>query len=281
MHNTRYIVAVAVVALVVSSVPVDVSAAPSVAAPESQPGQREQGEAKALRAEAEEHFFRGDFEEAAQKFERAFSVAGHASDLFNAGRVYEEKGDIVAALERYEQFAQQPRVPLEDRAVAAKRIEVLRVLVEERGDNDGDEKPSTPAPAAYPSNASMDDPRPAETGKSMVVSGVALLGLGSALAVAGGVGFGLAARRNSDKVNDLSDGINTDRVTLSEAERIDARGRDFAALQITFLVAGGATAAVGAGLLAGGLIRRKYAKLRAVAPTVGPHTVGVNTLWRF
>lgn len=281
MHITRTIVAVVTASLIASSVPNVAIAGPGVAGPESPPSPREQEEAKVLRAEAEEHFFRDEYDDAVQKFERAFGVAGHPSDLFNAGRVYEEKGDIVTALERYEQFAEQPRVALEDRAIAAKRIEVLRVLVDEGGDGGGDENRSAPPPAMPAGSTPADAPTPADTGKPMIIAGGALLGIGSAIAIAGGIGFGLAARRNSDKVDDLANGTNPDRVTLAEAEDLEAQGKDFAALQISFLVAGGAIAVVGAGLLAGGIVRRKNARLRALGPSVGPRTVGINAIWRF
>lgn len=236
-----------------------------------------------MRQQAEEMFFQEDFDAAIARFEQAHALDPDPTDLFNIGRIYEQQGKLEPALEHYEDFAELPGLSLEERAAAAERIKVLRVLVA-KGDVGG----TTPRlPTSSIDLRTADDgslgARPVDKprGRSMVVSGSTLLAVGAAAALAGGVGFGLAARRRADQVKDLANGSNPGRLTLAEAEAIDATGRDFSTLQITFIAAGGAIALAGAALLTAGLVQNKRARLAAITPTIDSKMVALQGVWRF
>lgn len=235
-------------------------------------------EAQALRTRAEEAFFAGDYDEAIVAFKEAHELSSHATDLFNLGRVHEEKGDLADALEYYEAFAALPRLSLEQRAAAAERIEVLRKIVD-RPDEVDDRRPleaPPPQPARDPRYDQLRDPT-----RALIITGGALAGVGAALAIGGGVGFGLWARRSGERVTVLSSGQNPDRLKLSDAEDLHTQGRNAEALQITFIATGGALAVIGGSLLATGLIKRRNARLTAVAPSASPTALGATAHWRF
>ncbi len=235
-----------------------------------------------LRELAEQRYFEEDFAGALEAFERAAELAPHPTDLFNMGRIREEMGELEPALRLYEEFVSQPQIPLEERAAAAERIEVLRKVV----------KPATPAQSDNPPPRRADGganedrgPEPEEH-RALVISGITLSALGAAIAVGGGAGFGIAARRNSDRVDDLSGGQNPNRLTLREAEDLEAQGRDFEVLQIVSLVTGATIATLGTALLVTGLRRRAKSRrgtahLKMVAPALSTRSLGLQTSWRF
>lgn len=241
-----------------------------------------QQEAAALRKRAEERYFADDHAGALADFARAWELAPHPTDLFNMGRIHEEMGDLEDAVARYEQFVEQPRIPLEERKLVAERLEVLRVLVAKQ-------QPAA-APPPLPrmdaagrdamSDGGAEDRRMRQT-RPLVASGASLLGLGAAIAIAGGLGFGLTARRASDRVDALGNGRNPERLDLTEAENLDARGKDLEALQIASLATGGVMIAIGAALLGTGLARRRAGVRHSVSAAVSARSVGVTTRWRF
>jgi tetratricopeptide (TPR) repeat protein len=240
----------------------------------SEPDDSAATEATQLRANGDASFRAGKLDEALAAFERAHELSPDPTDLFNIGRIHEETGDLAAALARYQEFVAQPRLSLEERRAAAERIEVLRVLVKP-------DEPEAPKPiVAAPPPPTIDTGRAKpNAGRPLVSAGSTLLALGAAIAVGGGVGFGLAARRRADTIDALASGSNPDRLTLAQAEDIHARGRDFEALQITFIVSGSALALIGTSLLAGGLVQRKRAL--ALAPVVGRRAIAFQARWRF
>lgn len=233
-----------------------------------------------LRKDAEDRFFEEDFDGAIANFEAAYELSPHPTDLFNMGRIHEEKGELELALRRYEQFVAQPKVSLEERSVAADRIKVLRVLVQEEQDakRAADEPRSE---VVVTESRTQNDGELRKEGRPMVISGITLLSVGAALAAAGGLGFGLAARRQSDRVADLDTGRNPERLSLSEAEDIQARGKDLETFQIVSVAVGAGVVLAGAGLLAAGLVQRRKHRLEAFSPSFGPGFVGASTGWRF
>lgn len=244
-----------------------------------------QAQAVQLRKQAEQRFVDEDYTGALADFQRAYELAPHSTDLFNMGRIHEEMGELQSAVERYEEFVEQPRVPLEERAQAAERLEVLRVLVAK------DTPPSAAAPrldgnpnrdaSRFDDRASVDALRAREN-RPLVASGATFLALGAGIALAGGLGFGLAARRASDGVDELDEGRNPDRLSLSQAEDLDAKGKDLESLQIASLATGAAFAIVGAALLGTGLVRARGPRgRRTVSPDISARTVGVRATWRF
>ncbi len=232
-------------------------------------------DARALRSEAEAAFEAGDYEIAIVSFERAYELSPHPTDLFNLGRVYEERGDLEDALGYYESFAALPRLSLAKRNAAAERIEVLRKIVNAESDED-------PAVPVQPAARSQTDGVPSsDRARPLIISGAVLAGVGTLAAIGGGVGFGLVARGTTEDINRLADGQNPSRLTLAETEELHAKGRNAEALQVTFLAAGSAMALVGAGLLTAGLITRKRSETATIAPVAGPGFAGAVTRWKF
>ncbi|MGH1346224.1 MAG: tetratricopeptide repeat protein [Nannocystales bacterium] len=246
------------------------------------------GRAQALRRVAEDRFFEEDYEGALEAFSEAMELSPHSTDLFNMGRIHEEMGDLPEALQRYEQFVSQPRIPLEERAAAADRIEVLRKLVK-------DEEPASTADSGDAAAAARADEladrayrdeRRAQT--RLLSAGAAVAALGAAVGVGGGVGFGIVARRNSDKIDDLSAGQNPGRLTLREAEDLEARGRDFETMQIAAMATGGAMLTAGVVMIIVAQERRSKAdrargrtSRRSISPVLSSRTVGVRARWSF
>ncbi len=256
-------------------------AAPAYAAPlalhaKTQPGAgapNEQQAAEALRAAAVEKFAAGDFEAAIDGFKAAYERSHEPTDLFNLGRIYEEVGGLASALEYYEMFVAEPHVALEERRRAAERIEVLRVLV--------DPQPDRSEEGAAPASGSTETDTGMLSDRTMIVSGSVALGLGVALAAAGAVAFGIRGQRARDSISELSNGDNPDRLTLSEAEQLDARGRNADVLQAVFVATGGAVALVGASLVTVGALRRSKKRRASVQAAITPQQTMISTTWRF
>jgi len=229
-------------------------------------------QADEMRARAEAAFEAGDLDEAFRQFESAHATAPHPSDLFNLGRISEEKGELEVALSYYEQFVRMPRLSLAQREAAAERIEVLRKVAPADEDDE-------PEPRRSSGDSTTD--RPPDRSRPLILSGAGLLSVGALAAIGGGVGFGLIARRNSETLSQLESGENPSRLTLSETEELHAQGQNAEALQITFLAAGSALALVGAGLLVTGIIKRKKYDQMAAVPVAGPNYAGMSATWRF
>lgn len=234
-----------------------------------------------LRQAAEERFFEEKYDEAIHGFEQAHELDADPTDLYNIGRIYEQQGDLPSALEHYERFAALPGLSLEERAAAAERIEVLRVLVakstRETSSSGSNQNTASPMMNFDPSGARRDT----EPGRPMIVSGAILLGAGLIGGLAGGVAFGLGARRRADQLGDLAHGSNPARLTLAEAEALHATGKDYSTLQITFIVTGSAIALTGAALLTAGLLKNRKSRSLAVFPMFDSRMVSFTGAWRF
>ncbi len=241
----------------------------------------DEARARELRRQAEDLYFAEDFAGALTAFEQAMKLSPHPTDLFNIGRIHEEMGQLPQALEHYEEFVEQPRIPLNERAAAAERIEVLRKLVAEP-------EPEPPPPSISPvaadpfADQAYEDEQRAQ--RRLRAAGITLAVLGGAVAVGGGLGFGLAARRSSDRIDDLSSGENPGRLSLEEAEDLEARGRDFETVQVAAMVTGGALAVAGVTMIA--LARRRAtssrnARLQALGPALGASSVSLRAQWSF
>ncbi len=267
MNSALFRTSFSLLAALMMAVPGSVMAAPVASASDT-------AAASDARSEAEAAFDDERYDDAAAAFELAYATAPHPTDLFNLGRVREEQGALAAALEHYEAFAEQPRLSLAQRDAAAERIEVLRKLVQP-------EPASAPAPIAAPVQPTDTGPAKGNAGRPLIISGAVLTGVGMLTAVAGGVGFGLVARRNTESLDRLSGGENPTRLTLAESEELHAQGRNAEALQITFLAAGSAVALAGVALLAVGIRTQRDARRASVTPVAGPGFAGVSSRWSF
>lgn len=148
-----------------------------------------------LSAQAIDRFKAKDYEGAARLFEEAYKLDPNPNYLFNIGRVYEEKGDIRAAVDYYQRFVKEPGVELESRELALQRLRVLKAILQE---TDAQNKPpaddapdDTPAPVAEgPKDAPEPDQPPPDDDaklKKMRTAGFALLGVGAVGMAVGGI----------------------------------------------------------------------------------------------
>lgn len=222
-------------------------------------------------------FERGDYEEAVENFELAFESDGNPNNLFNIGRVYEEAGNLEAAVDYYKRFLEQPGVPLDYRKSALERIEVLeRTLAattrgEPASEGPRDEPPTqAPAPSIERGEVDVDFARNAERRRKQRIAGYSLLGVGAAGLIAGGVLGGLtrAAARDLDGEDDPS-----------ERERLADRGRGLATGADVLYIAGGSLALVGLVVTLTALPKKN--PRTAMAPSFGPHGGGLVLMHRF
>jgi tetratricopeptide (TPR) repeat protein len=246
-------------------------------------------EGEARRQEAITAFNAGDLGVAVEKFKEAYAADPSPAYLFNIGRVYEEMGQLEDALEYYERFARQPHLKLEERQQAGERIEILRKLVQPKTAGDDStvkaDDPEDGASGGTNNGGTTREPVDASSvGRPLVIAGAALLSVGGAIAIGGGLGLGLAARNRSARIDAIQPGENPDMLSLTEAEDLDAEGRTLELWQIVTAAAGGAIAITGAALLGVGLSRRAKAKVQrsaSVSPVASRDFAGFVVRGRF
>jgi tetratricopeptide (TPR) repeat protein len=183
-----------------------------------------------LSAQAIDRFKAKDYDAAAKLFEEAYKLDSNPNYLFNIGRVYEEKGDIRAAVDYYQRFVKEPGVELEARELALQRLRVLKAILEE---TDGKKEPPTdepkdeqPPPVEGPKEPTKTQPEPpAEDpgAKKMWTAGFVLLGIGAVGMAVGGIlgGVTLSKQNQLEGIHDYKA-----RVDLAEQGRGLALGTD-------------------------------------------------------
>ncbi|MEM9460285.1 MAG: tetratricopeptide repeat protein [Myxococcota bacterium] len=198
----------------------------------------------ALIADALEHFGRGDYQEAIDAFEQAYSLDHKPADLFNIGRIYEEMGEPQKAREYYRQFLAHASLTAQERKEGKNRIQALP-------------PPPEPTVAAEPPPA---DPMPASPKPRRtrphwaVVTGATLLPMGVVSLASGGVLASTAVGnlRNAQRSAD-------DQTPVQQTPHY-AMARRQALASDVLLGLGGTLAITGAAALTAGLILRKRPK---------------------
>lgn len=165
-----------------------------------------------LSAQAIDRFKAKDYEGAARLFEEAYKLDPNPNYLFNIGRVYEEKGDIRAAVDYYQRFVKEPGVELESRELALQRLRVLKAILQETDAQSkpvGDEPPKDTTPVA---EGPKDEPKPEPAQppaddakyKKMRTAGFVLLGVGGVGMAVGGIlgGVTLAKQNQLEGIHD-------------------------------------------------------------------------------
>lgn len=216
-----------------------------------------------------------DYDAALGHFQEAASLYGSPDFQYNIGLCYEKLDKPEEAIRAFEVYL-RAKPNAEDRAQVEDRIEEQRqrLAAKEQGGSkeapDGDDRDPPPPP-------------PKNDGRALVISGAVLLGVGAALGLAGGIGFGVAAKRRSDDLDAVQSGGNPGDVTFGGAQDLESEGKRFETLQIATAAVGAAIGITGVVLLAIGLKRKQAAGASALrfSPHLGKGTAGLSLGGRF
>ncbi|MEX1368088.1 MAG: tetratricopeptide repeat protein [Nannocystaceae bacterium] len=222
-----------------------VGALPSVALA-AEPGVQEQVDT--INARAVEKFQAKEYDEAVRLFEEAYDLQPEPNYLFNIGRIREEQGNLGSAVEYYERFVKEPRVPLEAREKGLERLRVLRAILEETAVDEPEpveqnvEEPVEPnveepvEEIVEEPESEPDEPEPERGPSRLRIAGYVLLGTGAAGLGTAGVLAGLALSR----ANALED-----QHTFEERNETIGGGQDLALGADIMFGVGGALAVTG------------------------------------
>lgn len=229
-------------------------AAPLPPPPETTPGE---SDVQALLRRAVGLFDAKHFDEAIALFEEAYAIHPEANYLFNIGRVYEEKGDLEAALTYYERFVAHPEAAPEAKRMTEKRLEQLRAKLPPPSPpplQGMEPLPEPPPPTVDPTTSSTvaftDTPPstpPPRGNLRLRIGGYSVLGGGAAI-LAIGAGFAGAALAQHRRLDDLS--------TLETRDDAIRRGEQSSLIADSLFIAGGIVAIAGLTLTLVSLRRR-------------------------
>ena len=213
------------------------------------------------------------YDDALGHFQEAATRYASPDFQYNIGLCYERLNKPEEAIRAYRTYL-RAKPTAEDRANVEDRIfQLERELAEAKN-----------LPAPEPDTSDDTAPAPVvKPHKPLIISGAVLAGVGGALALGGGLGFGIAAANRSGSIDDLNAG-NPDRLTFDEAQTLDEEGRRFETLQIVTAATGAAVAITGVALLAVGLKRKKQAEAGPTAtlvPTWTGRSAGLSLQGRF
>lgn len=241
---------------------------------------------ESLTEQASQKFREKDFDGAVSLFERAYALNPEPNILFNIGRIYEEAGKLEDAIVYYERFVSDPQVDIESKQKALRRRDVAREVVEIRKKEDERRKAdTTPPPSGNPPPPVVTNPPPTETEPEPGVDeprpvkrnvrplGFALVGIGGATLIAGGVVGGLAKRQE----NAFGAAKN-----LQDADEAKQKGLRLAPAADGLFIAGGILAAAGVVMLLLPQNRKNpESKKRAFVPHLAPGQAGIGYVGRF
>jgi tetratricopeptide (TPR) repeat protein len=220
------------------------------------------------------------YEQALAAFQEAATLYASPDFQYNIGLCYDKLDKPEEAIRAFETYLRtKPDAP--DRANVEDRIARLRADLERAAAEPAPTEP-TPQPTSQPPESLMEDVATPPS-RPFIIAGAALAGVGTAVALGGGIGLGVLAKQRSDAIDDIQDGGNPGGATFDEARTLETEGKRFEALQVTFVAVGAAVALTGAALLAVGLKRRKQvatARLR-VLPGVAARSGGLTLVGRF
>lgn len=208
------------------------------------------GQADALSDDAVQKFYNKEYEAAIDLFLQAYELDQQPNYLFNIGRVYEESGDLVKAVEFYERFVASPGVDLDARQNATERLKVLRSAVDALKKDDKEPAPAPgpePEPEPIVDEGPTEDPK-ADRKKKLRIAGYSLLGVGGAALIVGGVFGGLARGKTNDADNEPF---------VDDALNLRAEAKTQAVVADAMFISGGVLAATGLVLVLSTLGGRK------------------------
>lgn len=256
----------------------------SLAIQPAESGAAPAGEAHRFTERAVADFEAGRYEQAVENFERAYALDGNVNNLFNIGRVYEEAGDLPAAIDYYTRFLEQPGVSLEYREATLERLEVLERTLAATRKNEGDGAAaegdggdaSGPPPPSVEGEGEDDPPPPIDDAaqaraRKQRVAGWAVLGVGGVALVASGAIAGVTASTASALADETDPSARAD---------LALRGQSLAPAADALLISGGTLALVGL-VVALTAKPERAAKATALAPTMLRRGAGLSFATHF
>lgn len=240
-------------------------------------------EARAMTAyrAGQEAYDAGDYGEALQQFLEAQSLYPSPDFHYNVGRCHEALENPEQASISYQAYLRSyntaygeypdDRINIENKIDRLdKQVEADRALAEANANKQPEIIIQT-VPGERP---------PPPPGRVLIITGGVLAGVGVGVAVAGAAVFGTRAAGFSSELDDVYSG-NPKRVTLEQAQEIDADGRAAELNQILMLSIGSAIAVTGVALLAVGLVKKKKGPAPTITPTAGPQGAGLLIQGKF
>jgi tetratricopeptide (TPR) repeat protein len=229
----------------------------------------------------QEHYKGARYKEALVAFKEAATLYASPDFQYNIARCYEKLERYDEAVLAYETYL-STKPDAADRSDVEASIEFLNGKIEQaeaRQRQQSEAAVVTTTTAEEP----KDEPDQPKPDKPFILAGAIIGGVGAAVGLGGGIGFGVAARNRSDDVFFVQEEGNPDDLTRDETETLADEGKRFETLQIATAVAGGVLAVTGVALLVVGLRNKKYnASLRAsLVPQLGPGQAGLTLTGRF
>ena len=271
-------------------------AEPGAEPPASEPGTGEPNEQDAQVARAMDAYQRGtqnynlaQYEAALADFTEAASLYASPDFQYNIGLCYEKLGKHEEAIRAFAAYL-RAKPDAEDRPNVENRIHALEQALEQeaeqrRREAEAAEAARLAAASAEPEPAPVqpaDEPEPTPVGRPLIIAGAALIGLGAAVALGGGIGFGVAAGRRSRAIDEVQTGGNPEELTFGDTQQLEREGKRLEGLQIGMAAGGAVVAVTGAVLLALGLRKQQAAKTQArLGPTLGRSGAGLVLTGRF
>jgi len=222
-----------------------------------------------------DNYNRAMYQDALGDFLEAATLYASPDFQYNIGLCYEKLDKPEEAIAAFSTYLKTKKdVP--DRANVEDRIRRLQAMVES-GQKPSDIDKGTPTDTPPP-------PPEKKTGRGLVIGGAVLACVGAALALGGGLGLGLAAKRRSDDLDEVQTGGNPGDLTFGGASDLEDEGKRLELGQIITVAVGGAIVIGGVAMLAIGLARGKKAKAGKSAiltPSLGRTAIGVSLTGRF
>ncbi|HWB76531.1 MAG TPA: hypothetical protein VG755_16300 [Nannocystaceae bacterium] len=234
---------------------------------------------RAMRAfeSGSEHYNRAKYKEALNDFLEAASLYASPDFQYNIGLCYEKLDKPEEAIRAFEIYLKTKR-DIPDRANVEDRIDRLRAVVEQREKDAKNPKPDKP-------DRPLDDGSKARRqAKALIGAGAALTAVGAAVALGGGIGLGVAAKKKSDALDDVQSGGNPDGLSFAQAQALEKDGKKLEVGQIAVVAVGAAVGLVGIALLAVGAQRMSKAKRApkaAFGPSFGGRAFGLSLSGKF
>ncbi|MEM6990682.1 MAG: hypothetical protein AAF721_09300 [Myxococcota bacterium] len=214
-------------------------ASPAAAAPEPSSAGQPVETAEDAFAAGGAAYEAGDYERAAEHYERGYSLSPNPVFLYSWAQAVRNAGDCTRAIELYERFLETGATG-DSKAAAEQNIARCREAVPEPAVTDPEPTPQAPAPGNEPPpNRPADTIEDPSTRRRPDALGLGLLVPGLAAVAAGAVVLGVASVRK------------TTQGRSDQYERFDALDETIDRLH----VAGGVTLGIGAALVVGGAVR--------------------------